>query len=107
MARSPEEIERIVRRIIELASQRLAITAAYLFGSYCDGTATDGSDIDIALFSRGADELPLEDRISLLTDIRLAVDAEVELHLFDEKCLRQARPTNIYGHIVTTGHRLA
>ncbi len=96
-----------MRTVVQLASERLPITAAYLFGSYCDGTATDDSDIDIAMFSPAVKDLSLTEKINLLTDIRLAVNAEVELHLFSDECLAEARPSNLYGHIVSTGHKVA
>ena len=106
MVRSDAEVERIVRKTLQLAAERLPLAAAYLFGSYCDGTADEDSDIDIALFSPAAKDLSLNDRITLLTDIRLAVGAEVELHLFDQDCLAEARPSNFYGHIVSTGRKV-
>jgi len=107
VVRSAAEIEQVVQRVIRLAAERVPLTAAYLFGSYCDGSATDDSDSDIALFSPGADTMPPPDRTRLLTDIRLAVETEVELHLYDDKWLAQARPSNVYGHILATGRRVA
>jgi predicted nucleotidyltransferase len=106
MARSAAEVEEIIRRVIDLAAERVPLRAVYLFGSYCDGTADDDSDIDIALFSEAAGSMPLTEKVRLLSDIRLVIDREVELHLFDAECLEEARPSNIYGHILATGRKV-
>ncbi len=107
MARSVEELEEILLRTVEEARRRLPLAAAYLFGSYAEGNAHDDSDIDIALFSPAADEMTLPERIDTLVDIDVAIDAEVELHLYSDRCLEKARPSNIYGHILTTGRKIA
>ena len=107
MARRAEEVDAIVRRTVQLAERRIPVSAALLFGSYCDGTAGDDSDIDVALFSPAVEKMTLEEKISFLADLRLAVGAEVEIHLFGEDRLREARPTNIYGHVLATGRRIA
>lgn len=107
MDRSAKEIDRILKETVRQAARRLPLTAAYLFGSYATGCPRDESDIDVALFSPGAEDIPLTKRVRLLTHIRLAVDAEIELHLFDDKRLGEARPTNIFGVILATGRRVA
>ena len=45
--------------------------------------------------------------IDTLVDIDVAIDAEVELHLYSDRCLEKARPSNIYGHILATGRKIA
>ncbi len=90
-----------------MAGNRLPVTAAYLFGSYSEGTPDEDSDIDIAIFSPAADEMLLEEKIGLLAELRLEVGAEVELHLYGDSCFREARPSNIYGHILATGRKIA
>jgi predicted nucleotidyltransferase len=107
VARSKKEIEQIVSKTISTAAEHLPITAAYLFGSYADDSATDESDIDIAIFSPASGRLSLTEKINLLADIRLSVGAEIELHLFDDSCLAKARPSNLYGLIVSSGRRVA
>ena len=107
MARSVEELEEILRQTVEEARRRLPLAAAYLFGSHAEGNARDDSDIDIALFSAAADEMTLPERIDTLVDIDKAIDAEVEPHLYSDKCLQKARPSNIYGHILATGRKIA
>ena len=107
MARSAKELEDILRRTIEEASKRVSISDAYLFGSYANGTPDEDSDIDIALFSPTEEELGLEERLRMMAQIRYAVGAEVELHLYSDKCLAKAKPSNIYGYIIATGRKIA
>lgn len=51
MAQVSIAVERSVKRFLEVASQERRITAAYLYGSHVHGTATEWSDIDIAVVS--------------------------------------------------------
>jgi predicted nucleotidyltransferase len=44
-------VERSVRRFLETASRGRRIAAAYLYGSHVRGTATEWSDIDVAVVS--------------------------------------------------------
>ena len=107
MARPVDELEAILAKTVGIAAVRMPLTAAYLFGSYAEGKPHEYSDIDIALFSPAAESMPLREKMNLLTDIEMAVGGEVQLHLFSDKCLTEARPTNIYGHILATGRRIA
>jgi len=107
MARSVEELEEILRRTVEETRRRLPLAAAYLFGSYAEGKAHDDSDIDIALFSAAADEMTLPQRIDTLVDIDMAVDAEVELHLYSDKRLTAPKPASMSAYILASGRKIA
>ena len=39
--------------------------------------------------------------------LRQEIDPLIELHLFSERALREARPTNFAGHILATGVKVA
>jgi len=107
MARSAEELEDILQRTIEETSKRVPVREAYLFGSYANGKAHDDSDIDIAVFSPSEETLGLEERMRLTAQIRYAVGAEIELHLYSDKSLETADRSNMYGYIITTGRKIA
>ena len=107
MVRSTEELDGILERTVEEANRCFPLTAAYLFGSYAEGKAHDASDIDIALFSPASDTMALPERLDALARIDIAVNAEVELHLYSDQALAEARPSNIVGHIIKTGRRIA
>lgn len=51
MAKVPVAIERSVKRFLETAGKERRIAAAYIYGSYVRGTATEWSDIDVAVVS--------------------------------------------------------
>ena len=106
MARSADEVNRIAAETVGALRRRLPVTAAYLFGSYAEGRATDDSDIDVAVFSPAVERMDLEQRVEVIVTVRFEVNAEVEIHLFPAAALDSARPTNIYGHILKTGKRL-
>lgn len=107
MARSAEELNDILGRTIEEARRHFRVEAAYLFGSYAQGKPHEWSDIDIALFSPDAEEIRLEDKIRHLARIRLAIGAEIELHLYSDKKLKNPPPASMSKHILATGRKIA
>ena len=51
MAQIPTEITEIIKIFLSVLQQQQKISAAYLYGSYVKGTATEWSDIDLAIIS--------------------------------------------------------
>ena len=51
MAQVSTAIERSVKRFLETAGKEQRIAAAYLYGSHVRGTATEWSDVDVAVVS--------------------------------------------------------
>ena len=107
MYRQPDEVIEIVEAALRRLSEHIPVSAAYIFGSYAEGTAGEHSDIDLAVFSVAADNMNIEERIDFLVRMENNMDAAVEIHLYPEAALRQARPTNIFGHIIATGKKVA
>ncbi|MDH4027527.1 MAG: nucleotidyltransferase domain-containing protein [Nitrospirota bacterium] len=103
MAKTKTEIKNIIDDSIEYLKKKLRISSAYLFGSYAAGTATEWSDVDLAVFSPDADKMNIEDRARLSADLRLNCHTEVELHIFPNKALKEARQTNFCGYILKNG----
>lgn len=106
MARQLNEVKEIASKTVLLLKNRIPVRSAYLFGSYTQGTANDDSDIDIAAFSPAVDNMDLEAKIDLIARVQKEADAEVEIHLFPEHCLKEARTTNFYGYILSTGIKI-
>jgi predicted nucleotidyltransferase len=71
------------------------------------GEAGPDSDIDIATFSSARANMSLEEEVNLLVRVEMKIQAEVEIHLFSDRCLEEARPTNFYGYILERGKRIA
>ncbi len=106
MVKTKTEITNIIKDSIEHLKKKLRISSAYLFGSYAAGSPTDWSDVDLAVFSPDADKMRIEDKARLAADLRLNCHTEVELHLFPQKALKEARATNFYGYILKKGKRV-
>lgn len=106
MHRSTVEVNRIARRAAKLLGSYVSLKAAYLFGSYVNGKPHKYSDIDLAFFSPSVNRMGLEKRISLISKVGQQVGSDVEIHLYSDRCLKNARPTNFYGYILKTGRRI-
>ncbi len=52
MARIPESIQKIIEHYVQKIGNQIPIEKAILFGSYAKENYDEGSDIDIAIFSR-------------------------------------------------------
>lgn len=106
MARSSDEATVIAQRAIQLLEGELPIAAAMLFGSYVEGTPHDGSDIDLAVFTPDESRLKVKEKSRLQLRLQHACSMDLELHLYPERALAGARPTNFYGYIMQHGRRL-
>ncbi len=106
MHRTTAEVNRIARRTIKLLGTYIKIKAGYLFGSYVFGKPHKYSDIDLAFFSPSVNRMGIEEKISLISNVSQQVGFDVEIHLYSDKCLKDARPTNFYGYILKTGRKI-
>ena len=107
MVRSADEVVAIVDKAVMLLRRRIPVQEAWLFGSYVHGQPQEESDIDLAVFSPAVDNMTFMQRIDLIVAVEMEVGAEIELHLFPASGLRNARPSNMYGHVRLTGKRVA
>jgi len=106
MHRTTAEVNRIARRTTKLLGSHIRLKAGYLFGSYVFGKPHKYSDIDLAFFSPSVNRMEIEEKISLISDVSQQVGSDVEIHLYSDKCLKDARPTNFYGYILKTGRKI-
>jgi predicted nucleotidyltransferase len=106
MVKTKAEVDKIVKEAIALLSREITVDGAFLFGSYSTGSAHEDSDIDIAVFSKSVDSWPLDSRLRLAASVK-DVSPYIELHLYPGAYLKEARPTNLYGHIIETGKKVA
>ncbi len=107
MAKKSVEIDKLISSALSFLRERISISEAILFGSHVHGTAREGSDIDLAVFSPEIDEMRLEERAKLATDVRVSCGLRLELHLFPQRALREARPTNFCGYILKVGKKVS
>jgi len=106
MLKSAIEVKKIARKTAHFLKNNIEIERGDLFGSYAIGTPHKDSDIDLAFFSPTVNKMRLDDKITFLSKMAREVDSAVEIHLFAATCLKEARPTNFYGHIIKTGKRI-
>jgi len=106
MYRSIIEVNRIARRTTKLLGNYVSLKAGYLFGSYVNGKPHKYSDIDLAFFSPSVNRMGIEEKISLISKVGEQVGSDVEIHLYSDWCLKNARPTNFYGYILKTGRKI-
>jgi len=106
MLKSAVEINKIAFKTARFLSAYIKIKRAYLFGSYACGKPHKYSDIDLAFFSPTVERMGIERKMTILSIIQEKVGSGVEIHLYPEKCLKEARPTNFYGYILKTGKRI-
>lgn len=106
MHKSSVEVKKIIRKTISLLKKHIVIDQGYLFGSYACGNHHGDSDIDLAFFSPTVNKMDLDKKITIVSKTGQQVGAAVDIHLFSKQCLKDARPTNFYGHILKTGKRI-
>ena len=92
MARDLQEVKKTVRRFSDCVSEQLPVKKVLLYGSYAKGTATDDSDVDVAVFLDCKDHAQ---RIVLATQLfhcagEIDVEIEPKCYFWDEynNCLR-------------------
>ncbi|PWB82046.1 MAG: hypothetical protein C3F08_00640 [Candidatus Methylomirabilota bacterium] len=102
MATVPDPVNYSVQRF--LAALRQRVQTAYLYGSQVRGTATEWSDIDVAVVSLDFSADLFEERLRLM---RLAaqIDDRIEPHPFTPEDFNDTDP--LVSEIRRTGVRIA
>lgn len=106
MVRSAKEVDQITERALAILDQEMPIAAAILFGSYVEGPAHAGSDIDLAVFTPDESRLTLDEKTRLQLRLQRNCALDLELHLYPAQGLQRARSTNFYGYLLAHGRRL-
>ena len=106
MAERPDRplIDRKIRDYVEvLKASGVKVWRVYLYGSHANGTSSDQSDIDLAIFL-DLDDLDGFEEDALLMKLRRKVDLSIEPHAFARSDLDQTNP--YIEEIITTGERI-
>jgi predicted nucleotidyltransferase len=106
MVRSAEEVNQLSQQALETLEREIPITAAFLFGSYIEGGAHEGSDIDLAIFTPERSRLKIAEKSRLQLHLQRHCAVDLELHLYPADALDRARRTNFYGYLLEHGRRL-
>ncbi len=103
--RKPKKIvfERINRYLDELRKRNIKIDEAYLFGSYAKGTATQWSDIDVALLTNKfiGDSFDFK---FMLMKIARDIDLSIEPHPYLRNEFKKENP--MAAEVIKTGIRI-
>ena len=103
MAQIPDTLKSKLDRYLRLLEDSdLTIDQAWLFGSYAAGTATEYSDIDIALVSGSFTGNPFVD-IELLLEATVEVDGMLENHTFPSNATALLSGNHAHRHQAEVG----
>ncbi len=100
------QLEEVVRAAAGVLSDRIRVSAVYLFGSQVSGDTHEFSDIDIAIFSPDVAELGVLGRARLGTHVRMRCSRDLEPHFFLESALREPPKGSFAEHVIKTGRRI-
>jgi predicted nucleotidyltransferase len=96
-------VESRARDAVRVLSRLGRVRAAYVFGSYAEGTVGEWSDLDIAAFIDGAEEWDLQERVRAMVSVQKRVGWDVEAHLFPARVLEDLPRGSFAEHIVRQG----
>jgi predicted nucleotidyltransferase len=78
MVNIPETVRSGIEKYVERIRQEIPVEKAILFGSYASGTFDDGSDIDLAIFSKYFQGMKRVDSIDFLLGYAMDCDLDLE-----------------------------
>ena len=103
MAQIDSEIEERLHRLLRFLEQYGDVVDAYVFGSVVEGTSDEWSDIDLAVFLKGAEEWDISKRTRLTVLLQKEFGDELEPHFFPAARLTDHDPASFVKYILTHG----
>lgn len=107
MATELVDVTEISKQALEVLSRHVSVLAAYVFGSHVTGAADEDSDIDLAVFLEGAEDLDLPRAARLDRLVHREVSSAVEVHYFPAKAVRDSEPASFATYVKTSGRPIA
>jgi predicted nucleotidyltransferase len=107
MARSFADAKIAAEKVLKELARHVSVRRAFLFGSYVTGTATEDSDIDLAVFSPDVEKMTIEEKVSLIARVGQAVGEPVEIHLLSSRRLQDSSPAQFAGFVSTKGREIS
>jgi predicted nucleotidyltransferase len=96
-------IEHRAQYAVELLSRFTPIAAAYLFGSWVEGSADEGSNIDLAVFLEEIESWDLATRAHTTALVQEKAGDDIKLHFFSAHSLHQPEPVSFAAYVLTHG----
>ena len=105
MADLPDHIQRIISQYLaSLKAHGFQIQDAILFGSYANGRANQGSDVDLALVSEAFEGVRFTDK-NKIRRITIGISTDLEVFPFNPKNFIPDNP--LVKEILDTGIRMS
>lgn len=92
---------------LEAVSSFARIDKAYLFGSQVDGTADEWSDIDLAVFTDGAETWDIHKRARLMARVQKEAGDDIEVHFIPAKALQENDQAGFAAWVISHGIELS
>lgn len=102
MAKTADQLKKELREFTDILKKEYDLYALVLFGSYADGTASEYSDVDIAVFSDDFGEDVLFD-MKRLFKLRRKIATDIEPLPFKKKDFSEHEPSDFIHQIVSRG----
>lgn len=106
MAAQSDDVMSQAKRALVVVRRRVHVSAAFIFGSQAEGCADADSDIDLAVFVKGAENWGLRERADLAVLVQREVGNEVELHVFAASARGQHDPASFAAYVQKHGVRV-
>ena len=100
---SQENIDQIIKKLIDFISTELKIKGVYLFGSYANGNPKEYSDIDLAIVSDDFEGDRFNDK-KRLNKFIIKTSLDIEVHPFKTEDFTADNPFAM--EIMRTGTRI-
>ncbi|MCF8261787.1 MAG: nucleotidyltransferase domain-containing protein [Melioribacteraceae bacterium] len=100
---SRNDLNKLIEKFINRISKDYTIDAAYLFGSYANGTAKEYSDIDLAIVSNMFEGSRFFDRQKLAKYV-LETSVDLEIHPYKTEEFTEDDP--FVKEIIKTGRKI-
>jgi predicted nucleotidyltransferase len=96
-------IEHRAQYAVELLSRYTPVAAAYLFGSWVEGSADESHDIDLAVFLEDLESWDLATRAHTAALVQEKAGNDIKLHFFSARSLHQPEPASFAAYVLTNG----
>ena len=88
---------------VEILSRYTPVAAAYLFGSWVEGSADESSDIDLAVFLEDIESWDLATRAHTVALVQDKAGDDITLHFFSARLLHQPEPASFAAYVLMHG----
>jgi predicted nucleotidyltransferase len=96
-------IEHRSQYAVEILSRYTPVAAVYLFGSWVEGSADEGSDIDLAVFLEDIESWDLATRAHTAALVQEKAGNDITLHFFSACSLHQPEVASFAAYVLAHG----